>query len=86
MQANTEKKRKKVAPVVCALIAMAFFAVYLAIFIYPILCESMEELAVKLILAVYAAITAAAIIGVGAALVQRLREIDGGEEEAAKKY
>ena len=86
MRANTDTRKKKLAPVICAVAAMLFFAVYAGIFIYPLLCENMEGFVLKLILAIYVLLAAAAIVGVGAALLQRMKEIDGGEEEAAKKY
>ena len=85
MQENT-KKNKRLAPIVCALVAVALLGLLLAILVYPLLWASYGEIIAVIFLAVYALIIVAIIGGILAAMVQRLREIEGGEEEDARKY
>lgn len=85
MRDNT-KKNKRLAPIVCAVVAVAFMALILAVMIYPLLGASYGDIVAVVFLGVYALIIVAVIAGILAALGQRLREIDGGEEEDAKKY
>ena len=84
MQENT-KKNKRLAPIVCALVAVALLGLLLAILVYPLLWASYGDIIAVIFLAVYALIIVAIIGGILAALVQRLREIEGGEEEDARK-
>lgn len=87
MQNNTEKNRnKRIAPVVCAAVIIVLLAAVLAALILPVISGSLENAALVLFLGVYALVIAAVIVGVVLALMQRLREIRGGEEEDAKKY
>lgn len=83
MQNATENK--KLAPVICALAVIVIMAVYIAVMIYPML-EARGNIALILFFAVYILMTAGVIVGVILALRQRLKEIDGGEEEEAKKF
>ena len=85
MQENT-KKTKRLAPIVCALVAVALLGLLLAILVYPLLWASYGDIIAVIFLAVYALIIVAIIGGILAAMVQRLREIEGGEEEDARKY
>ena len=85
MRDNT-KRNKRLAPIVCAVVAVAFMAVMLAVMIYPLLGDSYGNVAAVIFLGVYALIIVAVIAGILAALGQRLREIEGGEEEDAKRY
>ncbi len=85
MQENT-KKNKRLAPIVCALVAVALLGLLLAILVYPLLWASYGDIIAVIFLAVYALIIVAIIGGILAAMVQRLREIEGGEEEDARKY
>ena len=83
---NDTKKRKKIAPVICAGVVIALLLVYLMIFLYPVLgAEVGDGLAVIILIACALAILAV-IGGVILALRQRLKEIEGGEEEDARKY
>ena len=71
--------------VISALVVVAFFTVYLILLASAVL--EVPEDTVGLLAAVFAgAIFLAIIVGVLLALRQRLKEIDGGEEEDAKKY
>lgn len=85
MRDNT-KRNKRLAPIVCAVVAVAFMAVMLAVMIYPLLGASYGNVAAVIFLGAYALIIVAVIAGILAALGQRLREIEGGEEEDAKRY
>ena len=70
----------------CALVAVALLGLLLAILVYPLLWASYGDIIAVIFLAVYALIIVAIIGGILAAMVQRLREIEGGEEEDARKY
>ena len=83
---NDTKKSKKKAPIICAAVMIAFMGSILAIILFPLLGEVVGESLVVGILFVYSGGIIAVIIGVVAALRQRLREIEGGEEEDARQY
>ena len=71
--------------IISALAVVAFFLVYLVLVASAVL--EVPEDTVGVLAAVFAgAIFLAIIVGVLLALGQRLKEIDGGEEEDAKKY
>ena len=71
--------------IISALAVVAFFLVYLVLVASAVL--QVPEDTVGVLAAVFAgAIFLAIIVGVLLALGQRLKEIDGGEEEDAKKY
>lgn len=83
---NDTKRSKKKAPIICAVIVIAFLGIFLATILFPLVGEvAGEALAVGFLL-IYGGVIVAVIIGVIAALRQRLREIEGGEEEDARKY
>lgn len=83
MQDTTRKKR---AAILCAVVVIAILGIYLAAFLYPLLGASFgENMAVGILLA-YGLLIAAVILGVLMALRQRLKELNSGEEEDAKKY
>lgn len=83
MMRNTTKK---IAPILCAVFMILVLAAYLAVFLFAMLAERMEILAVSILMGVYVLLIVAVIAGVIIALRQRLQEIDGGEEDAAKQY
>ena len=79
------RKNIKRGAIFSALAVVAFFALYLALLATAILeapSDVMGWVAVILAGSVFVAI----IVGVLLALSQRLKEIDGGEEEDARKY
>lgn len=84
--AKNPKQSKKLAPIICAAVVIALLLGYLAALLIPLAMESLGLGAVAGILVIYAVVIVAAIIGVVAALKQRLKEIESGEEEDAKKY
>lgn len=81
---NTTKK--KWAAIVCTVVVILVLAVYLGGLLFAGLSEEQDMIAVWLILGVYGAGIVAVIVGVVFALSQRLKEIEGGEEEDAKQY
>ncbi len=78
--------KKKTAPMVCAGVFILVLAVILAFVFFPLIRETYGISGVTAILIVYAAVILVVIGGICAALRSRLREIDLGEEEEAKKY
>ncbi|MDO4315299.1 MAG: hypothetical protein Q4C45_05930 [Oscillospiraceae bacterium] len=85
MQDNSDRRRKRAAPLACAALAVAFLGLFLAALLF-LLPDAGGEISVFIILALYAAVVLAMIAGILLALRQRLREIEGGEEEDARKY
>lgn len=84
MQKNT---KKKIAPVVIAVLVVAYIAPLLAMAAYAAgLLGAEGGWGVVPFLLLYAAVGGAVIVGVLTAMTQRLREIDGGEEDEASKY
>ena len=86
MPGNSERKGRKTAPVVCAVVVIAFLGVLLGAILLPLLGVGSGDGAAAVILLLYALVILAVIVGVVVALRQRLREIDGGEEDEARKY
>ena len=81
------RKRKKIAPVVVAVLVVAYVGPLVGMVAYAAgLLGAEGGWGVLPFLLLYAAAGGAVIIGVLAAMAQRLREIDGGEEEDARKY
>lgn len=83
---NDTKKRKRIAPIVCAGVVIALLLVYLMIFLYPVLGAEVGDGLAIAVLIICALSLLAVIGGVILALRQRLKEIEGGEEDDAKKY
>ncbi len=85
MQKNT---KKKIAPVVVAVLVVAYVGPLVAMISYAagLLGAEVGGWGVLPFLLLYAAVGGAVIVGVLAAMTQRLREIDGGEEDEASKY
>ena len=79
------RKNIKRGAVISALVVVVFFLVYLVLIATAVL--EVPEDTIGLLAALFAgAIFLAIIVGVLLALGQRLKEIDTGEEEDAKKY
>jgi len=85
MRNNTSKK--KIAAVVVAILVLLYVGPMVGMVLAAIigLSETLEWGILPFLL-MYAVIGGAVVAGVLMALAQRLREIDGGEEEDAKKY
>lgn len=80
------KNTKKLAPILCAAIVVALLVLYIAVILFTLFTESLGDMIGILVVVVATGIILAAIIGVLAALRQRMKEIDKGEEEDAKIY
>lgn len=85
MQKNT-KKRKYIGAMVSAAVLVGVMGVLLAILIVPLVMENLTETVAVLILGFYAVVIMATIVGILLALRQRIKEIEGGEEDAASQY
>lgn len=84
MQGNT---RKKIAPVVIAVLVVLYVGPMVGMMAYAAgLLGAQGDWGVLPFLLLYAAVGGAVIVGVLHAMTQRLREIDGGEEDEARKY
>ena len=82
-QINKDKKR---ASILSAVVIISILAVFVGFILVPLVSEMGGMLFAVAILLLYAGGIVAVIFGVIAALRQRLEEIEGGEEEEAKKY
>ena len=85
MQSNT---KKKIAPIVIAVLVILYIAPIAGGAAYAAigLAGAKEIWGVVPFLGMYTLIGGAVIVGVLHAMAQRLREIDGGEEDEASKY
>ena len=80
------KKDKKRASILSAVVIISILAVFVGFILFPLVSEMGGMLFAVASLLLYAGGIVAVIFGVIAALRQRLQEIEGGEEEEAKKY
>lgn len=78
--------RKKLAALLCAVVVIAVLAFYLAAFLYSLLEVSYGDTMALGVLLIYGLLVAAMILGILLSLRQRLKELNSGEEEDAKKY
>lgn len=83
MRDTTKKKR---GAVVSAAVIVGMVGLILAAVLVPLIREVYGEGIAVGFLVAYGLALVAVIVGVLAALGQRLKEIEGGEEEDAKKY
>ena len=88
MQGNT---KKKIAPVAAALVVVAVLLPILLLLLGVIgvaggAAEDALLVVTLPVLGIYILAVGAVIVGVVVAMCQRLREIDGGEEDEARKY
>lgn len=81
---NTTKKKR--TPIICTAVIIGVLGIFLATILFPLLGAACGELIAVGILVVYGLLILAVIVGVLVALRQRLKEIEGGEEEDAKQY
>ena len=77
--------KKKIAPWIVALVFILFIGIYIGILIFAQLQAREVPFAVVL-MGLYIVVLAAMIVGIILALRQRLKEIDGGEEDEALQY
>ena len=85
MPNNTEKRSGALGAVIAAAATALIVVAFVGSLLWVMLEEGPVPAAVG-IMAVYGIFGAAVVIGVFAALRQRLREIRKGEEEDARKY
>lgn len=84
MRKNT---KKKIAPIVMTVLVIAYVAPLMAVVLAAMgLWSGGETVNVMFPLLCWLIAGGAVIVGVVKALRQRLREIDGGEEEDASRY
>ena len=88
MQSNSERRGKRKGSILSAAVVLLWLAgLILAVALTALEAARAGECgAAALRLALYGVLGGAAVIGVGLALRQRLREIDGGEEDDAAQY
>mgnify|MGYP003297240967 CR=1 FL=1 len=85
MQGNT-KKKKLIGSMVSAAVVIGLLGIFLAILLVPLLIQNLGDGAVVLFFGIYAVVIAAVIVGILLALRQRIKEIEGGEEDVASQY
>lgn len=81
-----DKKQKKRGSILSAVVMISVLSVFVGFILFPLLYETAGVFFAAMILLFYAGIIIAVIVGIIAALRQRLKEIESGEEEEAKKY
>mgnify|MGYP003293481307 FL=1 len=83
---SRNKEDKKRGAVISAVIIISILAVFVGFILFPLISEMGGMLFAVILLMLYVAGILAVIFGVIAALKERLKEIESGEEEEAKKY
>lgn len=86
MQRPTDRREKKIAPVIVAVLVILYVLPLMGIVLWAAGQAGREGSHLPLLLLCYASLGGAVIVGILKALRQRLREIDGGEEDEASKY
>ena len=84
MSRNKEDKQRGAVP--SAVIIIVVLAVFVGFILFPLISEMGGVFFAVMLLMLYVGGILAVIFGILAALKQRLEEIEGGEEEEAKKY
>ena len=83
---SRNKEEKKRGAIISAVIIITMLAVFVGCILFPLISEMGGVFFAVMLLMLYIAGILAVIFGIIAALKQRLDEIEGGEEEEAKKY
>jgi MFS family permease len=83
---SRNKEDKKRGAVISAVIIIVVLAVFVGFILFPLISEMGGVFFAVMLLMLYVVGILAVIFGILAALKQRLEEIEGGEEEEAKKY
>lgn len=86
MQKGTNRRSVKMAAIICAAVVIVILLIYLAVFLFPVLGGGEGSWVVIGVLALCTASILLLIGGIITALRQRLKEIESGEEEDAKRY
>ena len=79
---NDQKKKKKIAPFICTIGIILYMLGIVILFLYLNAIEP-APLGIFLFIGI---IPIAVMIGILLALKERRKEIEGGEEDAARKY
>ena len=85
MEKRNRRARKKIAPWIAALAFITLFGSYIGALIWSQL-QIRAVGGASVLIGIYIAVLAAMIIGIVIALIQRLKEINGGEEDEALQY
>ena len=88
MRSNSDRRKKRIGSIMAALFVL-FYVLPLVIgsvFAAVAFIRDGECLAAILFLLIYGVLGGAVVVGVVLALRQRLREIEGGEEDDAAQY
>ena len=83
---SRNKEDKKRGAVISAVIIIVVLAGFVGFILFPLISEMGGVFFAVMLLMLYVGGILAVIFGILAALKQRLEEIEGGEEEEAKKY
>ena len=83
---SRNKEDKKRGAVISAVILIVVLAVFVGFILFPLISEMGGVFFAVMLLMLYVGGILAVIFGILAALKQRLEDIEGGEEEEAKKY
>ena len=86
MRRTTDRRKKKIAPVVVAVLVILYVLPLCAFVLMAAGPAGREDVRLLLPLLSYALLGGAVIVGILKALHQRLEEIDGGEEDEASQY
>lgn len=80
-----DKLTRYVSPVGAAILILVLMGAFIALIVWGFTTAPEEAPPIGLVIAI-AAVPAVIIIGVLAALYQRIKQIKGGEEDAASQY
>lgn len=86
MRSDTKRGSGKGAAILCCAVVIGLLLFYLAAFLFPVLGGAWNDWLSVGVLILCAASALCLIGGVAVALRQRLRELESGEEEDAKRY
>ena len=88
MPSSSDRRKKRIGSVTAALLGLFYVLplVIAAVFAAVEFLRSGEFFAAVLFLLIYGVLGGAVVIGVMLALRQRLKEIEGGEEDDAAQY
>ncbi len=81
-----EVLKKKAGSVICGVLIIILLGLFVAMVVLPLLQIAWGDTAAIIIMGIYALSAVATMAGIMIALRQRIREINSGEEEEAKKY
>ena len=86
MDKTKQHKKKKVGALIAAIVVCLIVVIYAAFYVAGILISGMSGSLPTIILIIIGVLALAVIGGCIAALIQRFKEIEGGEEDEASQY